>query len=133
MHVFPYEVLKEFTTNVFLQMNCSMSDALKATDVLLTADLRGVDSHGIARLCGYVRLWENGRINSEPDIRIVHETPSTALIDGDSGLGLVVAPEAMSLRNKKGRAGRYWLGGSQEFQPLWKLPVIMPCRLWNTT
>jgi L-2-hydroxycarboxylate dehydrogenase (NAD+) len=43
MAVFPYEVLKEFTTAVFLSMNCSKADAQKATDVLLAADLRGVD------------------------------------------------------------------------------------------
>lgn len=110
MYVFPYEVLKEFTKNVFLQMNCSTADALKATDVLLAADLRGVDSHGIARLSGYVRLWENGRINSKPDIKLVHETPSTAVIDGDSGLGLVVAPEAMSYAIRKAeQVGTGWV------------------------
>ncbi|MDP9047184.1 MAG: Ldh family oxidoreductase, partial [Bacteroidota bacterium] len=53
------------------------------------------------RLPGYVRLWENKRINTRPHITIVHETPTTATVDGDGGLGLVVAPFAMNLAIKK--------------------------------
>ena len=64
---------------------------------MLSADLRGIDSHGLARLSGYVRLWEAKRINSTPNIRIVHESPSTAVVDGDAGLGLVIAPRAMEI------------------------------------
>ena len=60
-----------------------------AASVLLSADARGIDSHGISRLSGYVRLWEAGRINTNPDIKIVHETLSTATIDGDAGFGIV--------------------------------------------
>ena len=51
---------------------------------------RGIDSHGVARLSGYVRLWEVQRINANPQIKIVYETPSTAVVDGDAGAGLVV-------------------------------------------
>ena len=86
------------------------ADARKGADVLLAADLRGVDSHGVARLSSYVRLWENGRINAQPKIRVVHETPSTAVIDGDSGLGLVVAPAAMACAIKKAeQVGTGWV------------------------
>ncbi len=110
MYFYPYEALRDFTINVFLQMNCSGTDAEKASDVLLAADLRGIDSHGVSRLSSYVRLWENGRINAEPDIRLVHETPSTAVIDGDSGLGLVVAPLAMTWAIRKAeQAGTGWV------------------------
>lgn len=76
-------------------------DAALATTVLLRADLRGIDSHGIARLSGYVRLWEAGRVNARPSVKVIHETSSTATIDGDSGLGLVVAPRAMRLAMEK--------------------------------
>jgi len=88
-----YEQLSVFTKAVFQKIGCSEEDAALATKVLLMADLRGIDSHGIARLSGYVRLWEAGRINVSPSIRIIHESPSTAVVDGDSGLGLVVAPK----------------------------------------
>src|SRR3982751_5608200 len=92
---FSYQELFEFTVSVFRSINCSAEDAHTAATALLSADLRGVDSHGIARLIGYVRLWEVKRVNASPLINIIHETPSTAVIDGDSGLGLVVAPFAM--------------------------------------
>ncbi|MDP9081348.1 MAG: Ldh family oxidoreductase [Bacteroidota bacterium] len=93
--------LRDFTQNIFLAMGCSPEHAELAADVLLQADLRGIDSHGVARLIGYVRLWESKRINANPNITIVHETPTTATVDGDAGLGLVVAPFAMQLAIKK--------------------------------
>ena len=108
--MFPYKQLHLFTRNIFQSIGLSETDAQLATDVLLSADLRGVDSHGVARLSGYVRLWENGRINANPNIRIVHETPSTATIDGDRGLGLVVAPKAMEVVIEKAKiAGTGWV------------------------
>jgi len=93
--------LRAFTHNIFLCMGCSDEHAALAADVLLLSDLRGIDSHGVARLIGYVRLWENKRINAKPNITIVHETPTTATVDGDAGLGLVVAPFAMRLAIQK--------------------------------
>ncbi|MHB1177128.1 MAG: Ldh family oxidoreductase, partial [Daejeonella sp.] len=81
-----------------------------AADVLIKADLRGIDSHGIARLSGYVRLWEKKRINTVPQIRIIHETPTTATVDGDAGLGLVVAPFAMEVAMEKAeKYGSGWV------------------------
>jgi LDH2 family malate/lactate/ureidoglycolate dehydrogenase len=93
--------LRIFTQNIFLAIGCSTEHAVLAADVLLRSDLRGIDSHGVARLSGYVRLWEKSRINPKPNIQIVHETPTTATIDGDAGLGLVVAPFAMQVAIKK--------------------------------
>lgn len=91
-------------------MGCSEADASTAATVLLSADLRGIDSHGIARLSGYVRLWEAGRVNAQPQIHIVHETPSTAVVDGDRGLGLVVAPFAMQVAIEKAKqCGTGWV------------------------
>lgn len=91
-------------------MGCSESAAEIATNSLLIADLSGVDSHGVARLTGYVRLWEVNRINTKPDIKIIHETPSTGVVDGDSGLGLVVAPFAMQAAINKAKAvGSGWI------------------------
>ncbi len=87
-----------------------MTDAETAAKALLSADLRGVDSHGVARLSGYVRLWEVKRVNSSPSLRVIHETPSTAVVDGDRGLGLVVAPYAMEVAiNKARNVGSGWV------------------------
>ncbi|HVY76852.1 MAG TPA: Ldh family oxidoreductase [Puia sp.] len=108
--IFPYDELWRFTHEIFIRIGCSADDARLATTVLLSADLRGVDSHGIARLMGYVRLWEAKRANTQPKIRVVHETPSTAVVDGDSGLGLVVAPFAMDRAiEKAAKVGSGWV------------------------
>ena len=108
--IFSYAELSRFTKDVFRSIHFSEEDAERAATVLLRADLRGIDSHGIARLTGYVRLWEAKRANSRPQIKIVHETPSTGVVDGDSGLGLVVAPFAMELAIQKAKAvGSGWI------------------------
>lgn len=110
MQTFTYDQLYSFTYSVFKKTGCSDTDAAMATQTLLSADVRGIESHGVARLSGYVRLWEAGRINPAPTIRIVHETPSTAVVDGDAGLGLVVAPYAMSVAIEKAKiAGTGWV------------------------
>jgi L-2-hydroxycarboxylate dehydrogenase (NAD+) len=107
---FSYERLAHFTKTVFTKIGCSDEHADTATRALLSADLRGIDSHGIARLSGYIRLWEVKRVNATPQIRIIHESPSTAVIDGDSGLGLVVAPFAMKVAiDKAKQAGTGWV------------------------
>ena len=111
--IFSYQHLYNFTHSVFESMGCSKAHATTATTVLLSADLRGIDSHGVARLSGYVRLWEAQRINATPNIQVVHETLSTATIDGDAGLGLVVAPYAMQIAIDKAKvAGTGWVAVS---------------------
>lgn len=108
--ILTYEQLWQFSYSIFRKINCPEEDAKLATNVLLSADLRGIDSHGVARLSGYVRLWEVNRVNSKPQVKIVHETPSTAVVDGDQGLGLVVAPQAMEIAIEKAKqVGTGWV------------------------
>lgn len=110
MVVIAEKQLFQFTSTVFQKIGISPEEALLASEVLVAADLRGIDSHGVARLSGYIRLWENKRIHSNPSIRIVHETPSTATVDGDTGLGLIVAPKAMKIAIEKARVtGSGWV------------------------
>ncbi len=105
-----HEELSDFVKQIFKKMGCSVQHAEIATTVLLSADLRGIDSHGVARLSGYVRLWEQKRINTTPNIRVVHETKSTGVVDGDGGLGLVVAPLAMQAAMEKAEdVGSGWI------------------------
>ena len=116
--LFAYHRLLQFVTGIFSKIGCSDTDAATAAAVLLSADLRGVDSHGVARLSGYVRLWEAKRVNATPQIKVTHETPSTGVVDGDSGLGLVVAPFAMQLAIDKAKnVGTGWVsvGHSNHF------------------
>ncbi|MEO6314756.1 MAG: Ldh family oxidoreductase [Chitinophagaceae bacterium] len=109
-HIIPYNQLLVFTEAIFKKIGCSERDAVIAARALVAADLRGIDSHGVARLSGYVRLWEAKRVNAQPAIKIIHETPSTAVVDGDSGLGLVVAPFAMQVAIDKAKnVGTGWV------------------------
>src|SRR5258708_36944360 len=95
--IYSYSALHSFARDIFIKIGCSIDDATIAANSLLIADVRGVDSHGVARLSGYVRLWEAERINSKLRLEIVHETPSTAVVDGDGGLSMVLAPFAMQV------------------------------------
>jgi L-2-hydroxycarboxylate dehydrogenase (NAD+) len=108
--LFSYQKLLSFTIKIFVGIGCSATDAVTAATALLSADLRGIDSHGVARLTGYVRLWEANRVNPNPTIRVIHETLSTATLDGDAGLGLVVAPFAMQIAIEKAKqVGTGWV------------------------
>ncbi|MFN4147429.1 MAG: Ldh family oxidoreductase [Runella sp.] len=108
--MFTPQRLRLFTQHIFSSLGFSEEDAQLAAQVLISADLRGVDSHGIARLAGYVRLYDHGRLNPKPQIRIIHETPSTATIDGDAGVGLVVGPKAMQIAIEKAqKVGSGWV------------------------
>lgn len=110
MKKLPANLLHDFSSKIFKSIGCNDKEASLASDVLISADLRGVDSHGLARLSGYIRLYEKDRLNPTPDIRIIHETPSTAVIDGDRGLGLVVAPKAMEIAIEKAeKVGSGWV------------------------
>lgn len=105
-----YHLLKKYVASVFTAIGCSEQDAALASDVLVSADARGIDSHGVARLAGYVRLFDNGRLNTKPQVKVLHETPSTATLDGDRGLGLIVAPRAMEIACEKAAlAGTGWV------------------------
>jgi LDH2 family malate/lactate/ureidoglycolate dehydrogenase len=107
---FSKQQLFSFTQSVFQHCGMSEEDAKLSADVLLAADLRGIDSHGVARLSGYVRLVEAGRANMKPNWKVIHETPSTATVDADGGLGLAVAPKAMQIAiDKAKQVGTGWV------------------------
>jgi len=107
---YSYPTLRAFSERVFKKMGHSQAHATLAAHVLVMADARGVDSHGVARLSGYVRLWEAQRVNASPKITTAHETPTTATIDADAALGLVAGPKAMELAIEKAKTyGSGWV------------------------
>jgi len=108
--MYSYSYLFDFTSQVLQQMGFSESDAAGCARVFLAAELRGISTHGVIRLTDYYKLWEAGRINVTPDIRIVHESPSTAVIDGDGTIGMLPAIRAMNTAMEKARtAGTGWV------------------------
>lgn len=108
--IFPIERLREFCTRVFLHFGVPKDGAEQAADVLACADLRGIDSHGIARMYSYFGMLSEGHINPKAKITIVRSTASTATVDGDNGLGLVVGPQANRIAmDMAGKAGSGWV------------------------
>ena len=102
--------LRNFSAQVLMQFGIPDADAALAADVLAKSDLRGIDSHGIARLHTYFEMLELGRINPKPKIKIVREKASVATIDGDNGLGLVVGPKANQIAmDKAEQHGSGWV------------------------
>jgi len=109
-HCFASERLHEFASQVFKHFGVPAEAADQAAAILVLSDLRGIDSHGIARLRSYVSMLSIGRINPQPNITIVRESPSTATVDGDNGLGLVVGPQANAIAMEKAdRVGTGWV------------------------
>ena len=100
----PEHSLRETVTAIFEKLGVSRQAAGKAADVLVMADLRGVDSHGSSnRLRGYVQQYSEGTLNPTPHWRTVRESPATATIDGDRGLGIILGHDAMRIAIDKAR------------------------------
>lgn len=107
---FTIERLHEFCRRVFVHLDVPESDARLAADVLAASDIRGIDSHGVARLKTYYDLLRKGRINPRPMVQVVRHTLSTATVDGDNGLGLVVGPKANRIAIAKSeQSGSGWV------------------------
>jgi L-2-hydroxycarboxylate dehydrogenase (NAD+) len=104
------EHLHRFVVRVFERMGLQPADAVQAADILVAADRRGIDSHGIMRLKAYCELLRSGRANPRPNVTVIRETASTAAVDGDGGLGLVVGPRANAIAMAKAdAAGSGWV------------------------
>jgi LDH2 family malate/lactate/ureidoglycolate dehydrogenase len=93
---YSYNYLQDFSVRAFQKMGCSKEDAANITEVLLAAELRGISSHGMIRIKDYYQLWDAGRINTKPDVKVVHESPSTAVIDADKSFGMVGSTFSMN-------------------------------------
>jgi len=97
------ESLRAFCTQVFERLGVSHDDARITSDVLVLADLRGIDSHGVARLSRYANYLRVGRARAQFEACVVHETSTTAVMDGGAGLGPPIAYRAMQLAISKAR------------------------------
>ncbi|TLZ69929.1 MAG: Ldh family oxidoreductase [Methanobacteriota archaeon] len=99
----PEPGLRAFTVAVLRRLGVPAADAKVAADVLMAADLRGIGSHGVARLPRYVTGIKGGSIVPKGSSRTVKQTRATALVDGGNGLGQVVARRGMELAIRKAR------------------------------
>lgn len=88
--------LKRFVAEVLTKVGVSAEDAAIVADVLVAADLRGIESHGVARLESYyVGRLRKGQMMPKPSVSVVRETATSIVMDGDNGLGHPVAKRTM--------------------------------------
>ena len=103
--------LEAFVGRALTAVGLPVSDAEQVARLMILADLRGSDGHGIFRLPQYVRRIRAGGMNVQPNIRAVQETVATALVDGDNGMGHLVMGFATQVAIKKAeRTGIGWVG-----------------------
>ncbi len=100
---YSYEQLKTFCLDAFEKFGFTDSEAEKITDVLLLSDLYGIESHGMQRLVRYHKGIENGLIKVDAKPEIVFETPVSAVIEGNNGMGQLISIDAMNLAIKKAK------------------------------
>jgi LDH2 family malate/lactate/ureidoglycolate dehydrogenase len=100
--------LRAFAAAVLRATGVPVADAALVADSLVTADLRGIGSHGLMRLAPYVRRLERGGTNPRPHLRTLRERGAAVVIDGDHGLGQVVG--AFAMRAAMARADLHGLG-----------------------
>ena len=100
----PFEVLEKFMVNVMVKAGIPEADAKIVGDVLLQADKLGFDSHGVNRFKSiYLDRIREGILNPVTNYKIIKEGPTTAVIDGQNGMGHVIAYKAMKLAIEKAK------------------------------
>ena len=101
-----HEKLTRFVTRNFEKLGVPKEDAEIGANVLVQADLRGVDTHGVIRFnpqAWYVKWLTEGSMTARPNIQVISESASTALIDGDRGMGMVIGHRAMDIAIRKAK------------------------------
>ncbi len=99
----PVETLQRFMHDVFVKLGVPEEDACITAEILITSDLRGIESHGIGRLKLYYDRIRQGMQFPVTNFEIVRESPTTAVVDGHHGMGQVIGHRAMSLAIQKAR------------------------------
>jgi uncharacterized oxidoreductase len=99
----PPDQLEALATRIFAALGVPVGDAAWVARLLVRANLRGHDSHGVIRVPQYAGSIRKGDTNPRPAMQVLHETPTTAIVDGDLGLGQVVARRATEVALEKAR------------------------------
>ena len=98
-----YETLKHFCGDVFKAFGFTEEESNQIKDVLLTADLYGIESHGMQRMVRYHKGIEKGTIHPQAKPEVVFETPISAVIDGHNGMGQLISVYAMKKAIEKAK------------------------------
>lgn len=100
--------LQNFMELSFKKLGVSAKNAQICSQILIASDLRGIESHGVGRLRMYVDRIHKGLIDIDPPYEIVRQSPTTAVVDGHHGIGMVIAHRSMQLAIEKAR--QYGMG-----------------------
>ncbi len=101
--IFKCDNLISFSQEILKKLGLNENDAKTVSKILIEADLRGISSHGIARLPIYAKRIEYGLINPKPAIKVLKENQTSALLDADNGMGHIASYQAMELCIKKAK------------------------------
>jgi LDH2 family malate/lactate/ureidoglycolate dehydrogenase len=105
------EPLSRYCIQLFEKVGVPTGDAKVLMDNLIEADLRGVDTHGVTRIAIYIERLQAGSVKAKPQMRVLRETPASAILDGDHGLGQVISARAMEMAIEKAKKGVFGLVG----------------------
>ncbi len=106
--VVPADVLEKFMRDVFIRLGVPADEARICAEILITSDLRGIESHGIQRMKMYFDRIRQGNQFANTQMEIVRESPTTAVVDGHNGMGQVTGFRSMSMAIEKAR--QYGMG-----------------------
>lgn len=107
------EPLSRFCVKLFEKVGVPTEDAQVLMDNLIEADLRGVDTHGVTRIAVYIERLQSGAVKARPQMKVLQETPVSAILDGDHGLGQVISAKAMGMAIQKAKAGVIGIVGAR--------------------
>ena len=99
----PVEPLRELVAGIFASVPVPEDHARLIADLLIDTELRGVVSHGVQQVERYVRSYQAGTTNTDPNVQVLREGPATAALNGDGGLGMIVGTQAIQMALAKAR------------------------------
>jgi L-2-hydroxycarboxylate dehydrogenase (NAD+) len=108
IHHIPVNTLKNFIKDVFIKGCVPNKDAETCAEVIIASDVKGIESHGIGRLRYYYQRIKSGQHQPITSLEIIRESPTTAVVDGHHGMGMVIAKRSMQMAIDKAR--KYGMG-----------------------
>lgn len=107
------EALRAMVVEIFQKVNLSGDHSELIADLLIDTDLRGVLSHGTRQVNGYANAFLSGHLNTQPQIKIISDELTTAIVDGDGGLGHIAMKRATELAIAKAKKSGVGVGVSR--------------------
>ena len=104
----PVSTLQNFMCDTFAKMGVPQDEARICSEVVVESDLRGIESHGIGRLKYYYDRIKSGQHNTTTQLEVIRESPTTAVIDGHHGMGMIIGTRSMQMAIDK--AEKYGMG-----------------------